>query len=351
MPTHLRPTVRRRLLRWYETNKRDLPWRRTRDPYAIWISETMLQQTRVSVVIPYYERFLGELPNVAALASARRSRVLSLWSGLGYYRRAENLHQAARQIVRRYGGKIPDNFSELRVLPGIGEYTAGAISSIAFGKPYPAIDGNVRRVIARLIGSHDQTQIKTVARELIPTAQAGEFNQALMELGATICTPAQPRCLDCVVRRVCVSAEKTPASARRRIVKTMSVTWPLAIIRCGTKVLLRRRSADGLLGSLWELPGGEMKLREPIAAFLRKHIRDVGGRIPPPKKLGAVRHAITHRRILAPVYLFDLAEPNAFALPKARWRWIEPAGLRSQPTSSMTLKACRLLADREKTLR
>jgi A/G-specific adenine glycosylase len=350
MAPTLRSAFRRKLLRWYEKNKRDLPWRRTRDPYAIWISETMLQQTRVSVVIPYYERFLSELPTIDALARARRSRVLRLWSGLGYYRRAENLHRAARQMALRHGGMMPRQFAQLRALPGIGDYTAGAISSIAFGKPYPAIDGNVRRVIGRLTGFDGESRIKTAAAELASFRRAGEFNQALMELGATLCTATQRRCGECAARSICASAQSTTAPLPRRRLRFTSVVWPLAIVRQGKKILLHRRDEGGLLGSLWELPGGEMKSRAPIAAFLRRQLRAVGGSLAQPRKLGAVRHAITHRRILAPVYLFDVAGPIPLALPKARWRWTDLSKLRGQATSSMTAKACGLLPDREKAV-
>ena len=350
MPPKLRAALRRKLLRWYEKNKRALPWRRTRDPYAIWISETMLQQTRVTVAIPYYQRFLTEFPSVDALARARLTRVLRLWSGLGYYRRAENLHRAARQMVRCHDGTLPRSFTELRALPGIGDYTAGALLSIAFGKRYPAVDGNVRRVIGRLIGSDDERRLRTVAAELVPAGRPGEFNQALMEHGATICTPKNRRCADCAVRSLCASARRaTAAPARRKTVRSTSVLWPLAIVRRGRKILMRRRGAGGLLGSLWELPGGEISARRPIVLSLRRHLDGLDIALPRPRKLGVVRHAITHRRIVAPIYLFEISGQSALT-PRARWRWVESGKLAAQATSSMTAKACVLLSAREEAL-
>jgi A/G-specific adenine glycosylase len=351
MPPKLRSVLRQKLLRWYRNNKRDLPWRRTRDPYAIWISETMLQQTRVAVVVPYYEKFLTEFPTIDALARAPLSRVLRLWSGLGYYRRAENLRQAARQIVQLHGGIMPRDFAQLRALAGVGDYTAGALMSIAFDKPYPAIDGNVRRVIGRLLGNTDESRLRAIAAELLPRTEPGEFNQALMELGATTCTPKNQSCPACALRSSCASQTRTGATAApRKRVKFKSVTWPLAIVRHGGKILLRRRSAGGLLGSLWELPGEEMKPREAIAALLRRQMQDLDIALPPPRKLGVVHHAITHRRIRAPIYLFDLDGRGKIILPRTRWRWIEGKKLATQATSSMTVKAGRFLFTHEEAL-
>lgn len=343
MSPKLRSTIRRKLLRWYDKNKRNLPWRQTGDPYAIWISETMLQQTRVAVVVPYYQRFLAEFPTIETLARARLSRVLRLWAGLGYYRRAENLHRAARQILRRHAGTMPREFAQLRALAGIGDYTAGALLSIAFQKPYPAIDGNVRRVIGRIMRTSDERRIRNAAAALIPANRPGEFNQALMELGATICTPNHRRCPDCALLDCCASkTRKAPSRARRKQAFT-TVLWPLAIVRRGRKILLRRRMAGGLLRGLWELPGGESSARDTAEASLRRHLRELGCPLPRARPLGRVRHAITFRRIVAPVLLYDLPEQTFFSLPSARFRWLDPEKLGSQATSSMTVKACRLL--------
>jgi A/G-specific adenine glycosylase len=352
LPT-LRSAIRRKIVRWYQSNKRDLPWRRSRDPYAIWISETMLQQTQVNTVIPYYKKFLERFPTVDALARAPLPQVLRLWSGLGYYRRAANLKKAAQQIVRQHGGKIPQDFAQLRALAGIGDYTAGALLSIAFEKPYPAIDGNVRRVLSRLLRITDERQLRAIAAELVPAKRSGEFNQAIMELGATVCTPKNQRCSDCAVNSLCASRSSPDAAVlgSRTPLKFRNVIWPLAIVRRGGRILLRRRGANGLLASLWELPGQEVTGRESIAGLFRRELNAI--RLPRarPTRLGEIRHAITHRRIRAPIYLLDLPVKTQVALPGSQWRWVAPAKLRQHAISSMTAKAVALLSAHEKNFR
>jgi A/G-specific adenine glycosylase len=219
--------VRRRLLDWYGRSRRDLPWRRVRDPYAIWVSEVMLQQTRVATVIPYYERFLARFPTLTALARAEESEVLAAWQGLGYYRRARALHRGARAVAADHGGSLPRDLEGLRAIPGIGPYTAGAIASIAFDTPAPVVDGNVTRVLCRLyaLGGDPaknplRAELWRRAAQLVPAARASDFNQALMELGATVCTPRAPRCDECPLRRACLarshgSAEALPEKKRR----------------------------------------------------------------------------------------------------------------------------------------
>jgi A/G-specific adenine glycosylase len=350
MSSTLRSAIRRNLLRWYRKSKRDLPWRHTRDPYALWISETMLQQTQVNTVIPYYDKFLRSFPDVETLARAPLARVLRLWSGLGYYRRAKNLRTAAQQIVRRHAGSLPSEFDQLRALAGVGDYTAGALLSIAFGKRYAAVDGNARRVLSRIFAIEDERALRAAAADLVPRAEPGEFNQALMELGATVCTPKNQSCLDCAVNRFCASRSRRGSMRRARTaLKFQNVLWPLAIVRRGNRILLRRRGAHGLLASLWELPGGELNKKEQAALSLRRHLREF--RLPPARKLGAIRHAITHRRIRAPIYLFELEAKQSMALPGASWRWIDPARLPELATSSMTVKALALFSADEKNPR
>ena len=302
------PLVRKQLLRWYHDNKRDLPWRRSSDPYAIWLAETMLQQTQVKTALPYYDKFIATFPSIEALARAPLQRVLRLWSGLGYYRRAENLKKGARQIVRNHGGKMPDNYQQLRSLAGIGNYTAGAILSIAFQKSYPAIDGNVRRVFARLFTVTDEKLVRATADRLVPKIQPGDFNQALMELGATICTPKKPRCSVCPVNGECASQQANPAEAvtsNRQRTKVQNVLWPLAIVDRNRKILLRRRAADGLLAGLWELPGLQLARGENLRHF-RQHLeQQLPLKLAQPRRIGAIRHTITNRRIRAPIYLFE----------------------------------------------
>jgi A/G-specific adenine glycosylase len=255
-----------RLLAWYAEARRDLPWRRTRDPYRVWVSETMLQQTRVETVVPYYERFLREFPTVGALAEAPEERVLSLWSGLGYYRRARMLHAAAKQVAAGPGGSVPSDAQGLRALPGVGAYTAGAIASIAFGRPAALVDGNVARVLARLFAIEEdvtgeaRARVWSLAEALVthPAGEPGDFNQALMELGATTCVPRNPRCDACPVRAQCgglaagIAADLPLKKAKR---PPVPVQWTAIVLASETRVLLARRRPDVLFGGLWEPPG------------------------------------------------------------------------------------------------
>ena len=340
--------LRRRLLNWYRKNQRDLPWRQSRDPYAIWISETMLQQTQVKTVLSYYARFLDAFPTLQALAGAPLPRVLRLWSGLGYYRRAENLHKAARLIVAQHGGNLPRDYELLRTLPGIGDYTAGALLSIAFDEKYPAVDGNVRRVLSRLFHTSAEAAVRAVAAKLAETSRPGNLNQALMELGATVCAPQEPRCGACPVRSGCRSRDQLGQSQfiqQRAKSNIRNVTWPLAIISYQRKILLRRRQSNGLLANLWELPGAEIaRLAKPEVA-IRKELRPLSIASLAPLRLGELRHSITDRRIHAPVLLYRWALKKS--LPPG-WRWILPSQLHRYATSSMTTKAVSLFREYEK---
>lgn len=344
------PHLRRRLLSWFRRHQRDLPWRHSTDPYAIWISETMLQQTQVKTVLPYYGRFIDTFPTIGALASAPLQKVLRLWSGLGYYRRAENLHKAARQIRRQHDGIMPRQYHQLRALPGIGDYTAGALMSIAFGEKYPAVDGNVRRVLGRLVGAKSNAEIHAGAAKLVKTNQPGNLNQALMELGATICTPREPRCAKCPVASLCrgrngrgrMEAAKAPAKFR-------AVTWPQAIVVHNNKILLRRRQSRGLLAKLWELPGSELAPTADIASAMTKELRSLRLGRAQPERLGELRHSITDRRITAPVLLYRWPVKHSAPPDNANWRWIAPTELHRYPTSSLTAKAVKQFIDHEKS--
>jgi A/G-specific adenine glycosylase len=345
--------IRRRLLRWYDNNKRDLPWRKTRDPYAIWVAETMLQQTQVKTVIPYYERFLKAFPTVEALAQAPQQRILRIWSGLGYYRRAENLKRAARRLVRRHDGKIPGNHDALRSLPGVGDYTAGAVLSIAYQQRCPALDGNARRVLSRLFNLTDNTELYVRALQLVPRSRPGDFNQALMELGATLCAPRKPDCAACPVAADCAarSGNHLATALRRRTATAISaVTWPLAIVRHSGKILLHRRAAKGLLAHLWEFPGGEAMKRNELETALRWQLRALPTEFSTARRIGELRHSITYRRIRAPIYLFDYHPAAEMPLPAPHWRWIQRSNLTNYPMSSMTRKALRVFDIHEKSL-
>jgi A/G-specific adenine glycosylase len=344
--------IRQKLLHWYDRNKRDLPWRHTQNPYAIWLAETMLQQTQVKTVLPYYEKFLRAFPTVAALDRAPLEKVLRTWSGLGYYRRAENLKKAARQIVRDHAGQLPQEFSALRQLAGVGDYTAGALMSIAFGRRYPAVDGNVRRVLGRVFAIDNERQLQDRARQLVSRSRPGDFNQALMELGATLCAPSAPQCQRCPLRAHC--AATLHGNAEQRIThrgrsEFKSVTWPQAIVRQGGRILLRRRANNGLLARLWELPGGEIGKSAKPLNLLREELRQLA---PAPKRssaIGEIRHSITHRRIRAPIYLFDYPASAKLRLPNKQWRWIDGRRIQEQAISSMTAKAMKLLSTHEES--
>ena len=338
------PQIRRRILAWYEGNRRDLPWRRTRDPYAVWIAETMLQQTRVKTAIPYYGRFLGAFPTLEALDRASKRKVLAVWSGLGYYRRAENLKRSARRIVLEHGGTIPRDFDALRALPGIGAYTAGAIMSIAFDRPYPALDGNARRFLMRLLDIKQEKQLREAATMLLPASRAGRFNQALMEIGSTICRARGPACGLCPVSEWCAARSAGRYDLGRLAMpkrRSREVEWPLLVIRDGNRMLFRRRPEGGLLGGLWEIPGGERKRGESVEAALARHLGGLAQGVGPRSYVGEIRHGITYRRIRAPVFI--RADYGERPSPDSSWRWLSLSNLDRYPLSSLSLKAVRLI--------
>ena len=255
---------RRALLGWYDRNKRDLLWRRTRDPYAIWLSEIMLQQTRVAAVLEHYRIFLEQFPNLAALAAASEDAVLAAWSGLGYYRRARMLHRCARELVDQRGGRFPQLASDLRELPGIGRYTAAAIASIAFGEPVAVVDGNVERVLQRVGGANLQSaESWHHAQELLSKSRPGDFNQAMMELGATVCVPREPRCAECPVNALCATRTRELAEEGSGLAAIQSERVPRQVKRelwCtldrqdGHIRLVKRPKASSLMAGMWELP-------------------------------------------------------------------------------------------------
>lgn len=269
-------TLRRRLLAFYDARSRDLPWRREADPYRVWVSEVMLQQTRVEAVIPYYERWMRRFPTLEALAEADVDDVLREWQGLGYYARARNLHRAARLVRERYHGQIPGDVEALRRLPGVGEYTAGAIASIAFGIPAPAIDGNVRRVFSRLLDDPDPApaELRRVVAALVPEDRPGDFNQALMELGATVCTPRSPACDRCPVAAVCRArtngtvAERPRPKPKKALPEDDVAT--AVIVSPSGRILVVRRPEEGLLGGMWEFPGTAVRAGETPAEAARR---------------------------------------------------------------------------------
>ena len=262
---HLPPEVPCRLLRWYDVHRRTLPWRGTRDPYQVWVSEIMLQQTRVAAVLPYYKRWMEALPDVAALAAVEEAQLMKLWEGLGYYSRARNLQRAAQTIMADHGGRFPDTFAGLRALPGIGDYTAGAVASIAFGRRVPAVDGNVLRIAARLAASGEdilspggRRMFTAAAAELVPADRPGDFNQALMDLGATVCLPnGRPDCESCPLADLCAAhalGQETDFPVKRKKAERRREELTVYVLLREGQVALRRREESGLLAGLWEFP-------------------------------------------------------------------------------------------------
>jgi A/G-specific adenine glycosylase len=303
----------------------------------------MLQQTQVKTVLPYYRRFLKTFPTVQALDRASMERVLTLWSGLGYYRRARNLKLAARRIVREHQGRIPSEWHHLIALPGIGSYTAGALLSIAFNQPFPALDGNARRVLSRLFNPRTGRELAELAHQLADHPTPGRLNQALMELGATICFSQRPQCGKCPASRSCDAQSSgslriTPMPARKRNFR--KILWPLLLIERDGKILLRRRAQVGLLAGLWEIPGGEKRKREMVTEALTRHLDGLGNQISNISLIGEIRHSITNRRILAPLFRGELLKRRPSS--HLGWRWFSLDDLCRYPLSSLTRKALRL---------
>jgi A/G-specific adenine glycosylase len=342
------PTFRRRMLSWFAERKRDLPWRRTQDPYRIWLSEIMLQQTRVAAVIPYYERFLEAFPDVQALARANTDRVLAHWAGLGYYGRARNLQRAAKEIALRHTGEFPREHEAALALPGIGRYTAAAVLSIAYGEPHGVLDGNVARVLARvgalrgdLRAPATWRKLETSAQDLLAREAPGDWNQAMMELGATVCTPKSPQCGECPVEKWCRArklgiAEKLPSARKKRA--TVDVTLAAAVLldAHGRTLLVRHLDGDGALFSrMWQFPAIETTGADAgatLAAHLHEKFGVARNRIFAP--LASARHTVTFRNIHLESYLVRVAR-----LPRLEGARIIPlAQIRRLPISNATQK-------------
>ncbi len=316
-----------RLLLWFRRTARDLPWRRTKDPYAVWVSEVMLQQTRVATVIPYYRRWMRRWPTVRSLSRARLDDVLKMWEGLGYYARARNLHAAARAWTS------PQTAGEWRALPGVGEYTSSAIASIAHGERAAVLDGNVRRVMSRVLRTDDAARIRAALDAAVPARAPGDFNQAMMELGQRVCTPRSPKCRQCPLARGCAArAAGAPEDYPRRAPTRKVPHYDIAIGVCrkGGRVLVAQRKPDGLLGGLWEFPGGKREGREPYEKALAREFREetgieIGGIAP----FMTVDHRYSHFAVTLHVFTCVWRRGRARALGSARVRWAAPGELRS----------------------
>jgi A/G-specific adenine glycosylase len=344
-----------RLLEWYERNARQLPWRGHPDPYAVWVSEIMLQQTRVETVIPYFTAWMARFPSVAALAAASQQEVLSAWEGLGYYSRARNLHRAAQILVAEYGGVLPRDPEALRRLPGIGRYTAAAIASIAFGADLPALDGNIRRVLARIFDLRlpakspaGERRLWDLAAENLPLGRAGDYNQALMDLGAAICTPRSPACPSCPLAGLCQAyalgvQEERPVTEARPEVPHHTVT--AAVIQRNDHVLIAQRRPEGLLGGLWEFPGGKLEPGEDLVGCLKREIcEELGVEIGVKGQLGVFRHGYTHFSVTLHAFACTLKKGEPQARVHTALQWAAPGQLPAYPMGKIDRRIAEQLA-------
>ncbi|MBN2391061.1 MAG: A/G-specific adenine glycosylase [Anaerolineae bacterium] len=359
LQTH-RAAAQESLLAWFAQHARDLPWRHDRTPYRVWVAEVMLQQTQVEKVRDYYERFMARFPTVTVLAEAPLEDVLKLWEGLGYYSRARSLHRAAQVIVAEHNSNLPADVDALRRLPGIGAYTAGAIASIAFGIPTPAVDGNVRRVMARVLAwpVPDVAGLEDAVRAWLPAyspgspATPGAFTEALMELGATLCRPKSPQCLLCPWRDLCSACalgkpEAFPQSKPRKPVPHYDVVAAVTRRDDGRFLVARRRQED-MLGGLWEFPGGKCEDGETLPAALQREMREELGievEVKPGEPLTVVKHAYTHFRIT--LHAFDcrlgVGSPAPQCIECDDFRWATPEEIAALPMSVADRKIARIL--------
>ena len=343
----IRTLLARKLLAWYDREKRPLPWRETADPYRIWISEIMLQQTRVDTVIPYYQHFLENFPTIRALAEAPLQEVLKAWENLGYYSRAKNLHAAAGIVVRDFGGRLPDTREDLKKLPGIGEYAAGAILSMAYGQAVPAVDGNVRRILSRLFALPDpidaprtQLRLQECAAVLVPRQNPGDFNQALMDLGAAICKARAPGCPCCPIAGDCRAKaaglqDTLPVTKKRPPIPQRQEAAAVIRNRDGL-ILMVRRPTTGLLASLWRFPGGFLDGADGIEDRLECLIAsDLGLQIRVGARLVTVEHVYTHFRLTLHAYEGRLRRGNPGPADNEDRRWVTPAEVRSLPLAKV----------------
>jgi A/G-specific adenine glycosylase len=330
------------LVKWYPRQARPYPWRSDGEPYHVWVAEIMLQQTRVETVVPYYQRWMEQFPTLKKLAESDPQAVLRVWEGLGYYSRAHHLHQAAIELVRENGGEIPNEVGLLLRLPGIGPSTAGAIASISFNKDAPILDGNVKRVIARVFDypkpinlPKNEKELWDLVRQLLPQGKAGIFNQALMELGETICLPRNPRCNDCPIRKECQSfilktQDERPVRLRKAKIPHYEVV--AAVIAERGKFLITQRPAGKLLAGLWEFPGGKVEKGESfIQALQREIMEELTIEIQVGKEIAAYPHAYTHFSVLVHAFDCKRKEGRIKACEAQQIAWVKPTELTNYP--------------------
>jgi A/G-specific adenine glycosylase len=347
---------RSRLHAWYADNHRSLPWRKNPEPYSIWVSEVMLQQTQVKTVIAYHDRFLKRFPTIHSLARADLQDVLKLWEGLGYYSRARNFHKAAIQVSSRHSGQIPADWNTFRQLPGVGDYIASAVLSIAFNQPFAVVDGNVKRVISRLFavaapvnGSRTHAVFQETATALLDRDSPGSFNQAMMELGALICKPANPSCRQCPLNACCAAVASDRVNVYPKRIKAPPV--PLYPVVAGVvyhqgRMLITQRKPDGLLGGLWEFPGGKIQDGEnPADACVREIKEETGVVARIVSHLCQVKHAYTHFKIQMQVYICHAISGDVRLNGPVDFRWITPDDMAQYPFPKANHKFMGLLKD------
>jgi A/G-specific adenine glycosylase len=338
--------ITKALLEWYASNSRQLPWRDHPDAYRIWVAEIMLQQTRVETVIPYYERWMQRFPDLNTLATASLNDVLSAWEGLGYYKRAHNLHKTAQILTTQFNGNLPDDPLTLGKLPGIGRYTAAAIASIAYGRDEPVLDGNVRRVIARLFEvrlpidtNQAEKHLRQLAFLLLPPGRASDFNQAMMDLGATICVPQHPSCSQCPLHKICLSSllglqNELPMKSPRKTIPHHIVT--AAVIQKNGCVLIAQRPPNELLGGLWEFPGGKVQPGEDLVSCLQREIfEELGVKISVGDEIGVHHHAYTHFKVTLHAFRCQLVSGKPNNLVHDAIVWVQPHELNNYPMGKL----------------
>lgn len=351
-------TIKQHLLSWYDQHQRKLPWRESRDPYKIWVSEIMLQQTRVDQVRPYFDRFIEKFPDVHSLAAADRQEVMQVWEGLGYYSRARNLHDAAKKVVEEYNGRMPDTWKGITDLKGIGPYTAAAILSIAFDQNYAVMDGNVKRVITRLFGIEEdirkgvtEKEIQQQANELLDEKRPGDFNQALMELGATICTPKNPNCNACPVNDTCVAYRtaktetipyKSPAKKKPHHQIGVGI-----VVDEKDQVLIALRPEDAMLGGLWEFPGGKQKESETMPETIRRELaEEMDIEVEVQQPFMKLNHAYSHFKITMHAYLCRLVSGTPKPKDSQEIRWVPRTQLDRYPFPKANRKLTEALMEK-----
>ncbi len=331
----------RELLDWFKGNRRDLPWRQDRSIYRVWVSEVMLQQTRVDTVIPYFHRFMEAFPTIDLLAEADQENVLKFWEGLGYYARARNLHKAAGIVMEKFDGIIPDQPELFRQLPGVGPYIAAAVMSIACGHVIPVVDGNVLRAICRIFAlEYDIAQpatrkkVAALLTEHIPDDRPGEFNEAMMELGATICTPASPGCDSCPIRHNCLAKQtnlvsELPIKSRKQPIPEYRIVVAVITDSSG-RMLIQKRPENGLLGGLWEFPGGKVEKGETLPDALRREcMEELAVKVEVGKEIATIRHAYTHFKIL--LTAFHCTITSGTLTSELPFRWVTMEDITSLP--------------------